>query len=47
MFNWLSRPQSEFHSLAAGVGIVIIVATLLMNGLAIWLRYRIRRNLTW
>jgi phosphate transport system permease protein len=47
MFNWLSRPQPAFHELAAGVGIVIIVATLLMNGIAIWLRYRIRRNLTW
>lgn len=47
MFNWLSRPQPAFHELAAGVGIVIIVATLLMNGLAIWLRYRIRRQLTW
>ncbi|MCX7946431.1 MAG: phosphate ABC transporter permease PstA [Hydrogenophilus sp.] len=47
MFNWLSRPQPAFHDLAAGVGIVIIVATLLMNGFAIWLRYRIRQKLTW
>lgn len=47
MFNWLSRPQSAFHVNAAATGIVIIVATLLMNGIAIWLRSRIRAKLKW
>ncbi len=47
MFNWLSRPQPAFHELAAAAGIVIIIATLLMNGVAIWLRYRIRKQLSW
>jgi len=47
MFNWLSRPQSAFHVNAAATGIVIIVATLAMNGIAIWLRSRIRAKLKW
>jgi phosphate transport system permease protein len=47
MFNWLSRPQVAFHVNAAATGIVIIVATLLMNGIAIWLRSRIRSKLKW
>lgn len=47
MFNWLSRPQVAFHVNAAATGIVIIVATLAMNGIAIWLRSRIRAKLKW
>jgi phosphate transport system permease protein len=47
MFNWLSRPDHAFHTNAAATGVVIIVVTLLMNGTAIWLRYRIRKNIKW
>jgi phosphate transport system permease protein len=47
MFNWLSRPDQEFHVNAAATGAIIIVVTLLMNGVAIWLRYRIRKNIKW
>lgn len=47
MFNWLSRPDAAFHVNAAATGVVIIVVTLLMNGTAIWMRYRIRRNIKW
>ncbi|MEW5892715.1 MAG: phosphate ABC transporter permease PstA [Pseudomonadota bacterium] len=47
MFNWVSRPQAAFLENAAATGIVIIVATLAMNGLAIWLRYRIRKHIKW
>ncbi len=47
MFNWVSRPQPAFLQNAAATGVVIIVATLGMNALAIWLRYRIRKNLKW
>lgn len=47
MFNWLSRPDHAFHINAAATGVVIIVVTLLMNGTAIWLRYRIRKNIKW
>ena len=42
MFNWISRPQAGFHINAAATGIILLAMTLLMNGLAIWLRYRIR-----
>jgi phosphate transport system permease protein len=47
MFNWLSRPDHAFHINAAATGVVIIVVTLLMNSTAIWLRYRIRKNIKW
>jgi phosphate transport system permease protein len=47
MFNWVSRPQVEFQLNAAATGVVIIIATLAMNSLAIWLRYRIRKNIKW
>ena len=47
MFNWLSRPDHAFHMNAAATGALIIVVTLLMNGTAIWLRYRIRKNIKW
>lgn len=45
MFNWISRPQHAFHELAAAAGIVLLGITLLMDGLAIYLRYRIRCSL--
>ena len=32
---------------AAAAGVVLIVMTLLMNGLAIYLRYQIRKNIKW
>lgn len=47
MFNWLSRPNHAFHINAAATGAIIIMVTLLMNGTAIWLRYRIRKNIKW
>jgi phosphate transport system permease protein len=47
MFNWTSRPQAEFLELAAAAGIVLLGITLLMNGTAIWLRYRLRKAIKW
>jgi phosphate transport system permease protein len=44
MFNWISRPQAGFHVAAAATGVVLLVLTLMMNGLAIYIRYRIRRG---
>ena len=47
IFNWVSRPQREFHALAAS-GIVVLLAVLLsMNALAIVLRDRARRKVQW
>jgi phosphate transport system permease protein len=45
MFNWISRPQPEFHLNAAAAGVVLLVMTLLMNGLAIYIRYRVRKGM--
>jgi phosphate transport system permease protein len=47
MFNWTSRPEAAFHQNAAAAGFVLVLMTLAMNGLAIWLRYRLRRKLKW
>jgi phosphate transport system permease protein len=44
MFNWISRPQAGFHVNAAATGLILLAMTVLMNGLAIWLRYRIRSS---
>lgn len=44
MFNWLSRPQTDFHINAAATGLVLIIMTLLMNLIAIVIRYRLRRQ---
>jgi phosphate transport system permease protein len=45
MFNWISRPQAEFHLNAAAAGVVLMAMTLVMNGLAIYIRYRIRKGM--
>ncbi|MBK9594305.1 MAG: phosphate ABC transporter permease PstA [Rhodocyclales bacterium] len=47
IFNWTSRPDPAFQANAAAAGFVLVFMTLAMNGLAIWLRYRIRRNIKW
>lgn len=47
MFNWVSRPQKDFQLNAAAAGIVLMVMTLCMNGLAIYIRYRFRKKIKW
>ena len=47
MFNWVSRPEPEFQVNAAAAGIVLLSLTLMMNAIAIYLRYRIQKNLKW
>jgi len=47
MFNWTSRPEAACQVNAAAAGFVLVIMTLAMNGAAIWLRYRLRRNLKW
>ena len=47
IFNWTSRPDPAFHQNAAAASFVLVLMTLGMNGLAIWLRYRLRKNLKW
>ena len=47
MFNWTSRPDEAFHANAAAAGTILVLMTLTMNALAIWLRYRLRKNIKW
>ncbi len=47
MFNWTSRPEAAFQVNAAAAGFILVFMTLAMNGVAIWLRYRLRRNIKW
>ncbi len=45
IFNWVSRPQAEFHALAAGAILVLLALLLTMNAVAIFLRNRFQRRL--
>jgi phosphate transport system permease protein len=47
IFNWTSRPDPAFQQNAAAASFVLVFMTLGMNGLAIWLRYRLRKNIKW
>lgn len=47
MFNWVSRPQNDFHLNAAAAGLVLMAMTLAMNALAIYIRYRFRKRIRW
>lgn len=47
MFNWTSRPEAEFQHNAAAAGFILVLMTLSMNALAIYLRYRLRKNIKW
>jgi phosphate transport system permease protein len=47
MFNWTSRPEAAFQVNAAAAGVVLLAMTLSMNALAIYLRYRLRKNIKW
>jgi phosphate transport system permease protein len=44
IFNWAARPQAGFHELAAAGIIVLLVALLSMNALAIILRNKLRKD---
>lgn len=47
MFNWVSRPQEEFHTNAAAAGFVLIVMALFMNLIAFYIRFKVRRKYQW
>jgi phosphate transport system permease protein len=44
VYNWVSRPQQEFHALAAGGIIVLMVVLLSMNSLAVFLRNKLQKS---
>ena len=47
MFNWVSRPDKAFQLNAAAAGVILLAMTLVMNGLAIYIRYQVRKKIKW
>lgn len=47
IFNWVSRPQQEFIINAAAAIIVLLFITFVLNGIAVYLRYRWQKKLSW
>jgi phosphate transport system permease protein len=47
IFNWISRPQSAFHTNAAAGIIVLLCIMLLLNAFAIWLRDKMHWRASW
>jgi len=45
IYNWISRPQAEFHNLAAAGIIVLLIILLTLNLIAIMLRNKFQKNL--
>ena len=41
IFNWASRPQQQFHELAAAGILVLLFVLLLMNSIAVFIRHRL------
>lgn len=47
IFNWVSRPQHEFVINAAAAIIVLLLITFTMNGIAVYLRNKWQKKLSW
>lgn len=47
IFNWVSRPQAEFLINAASAIIVLLFITFMLNGIAVFLRYRQQKKVKW
>ncbi|BAZ38940.1 phosphate ABC transporter inner membrane subunit PstA [Calothrix sp. NIES-4101] len=47
MYRWTDYPDIEFQKNAAAAGLVLVFMTLMMNGVAIYLRYRLRKKIKW
>lgn len=47
IFNWVSRPQEAFLVNAAGAIIILLSITFVMNGIAVYLRNRWQRKISW
>ena len=47
IYNWASRPEAGFAVNAAAAIIVLMLITFLMNGTAVFLRNRWKRNVRW
>lgn len=47
IFNWISRPQHGFIINAAAAIIILLIITFLMNGIAIYMRNRWQKRISW
>jgi phosphate transport system permease protein len=47
IFNWVSRPQEAFLVNAAGAIIILLAITFVMNGIAVYLRNRWQKKISW
>jgi phosphate transport system permease protein len=47
IFDWASRPQAEFHHVAAGAIVVLLTVLILLNSTAIYVRYRYGQRIRW
>jgi phosphate transport system permease protein len=44
IYNWVSRPQQDFHNIAAAAIIVLLVVLLVMNAIAVFLRNKYQKS---
>jgi phosphate transport system permease protein len=44
IYNWTSRPQEEFHALAAAGIIVLLVMLIIMNSIAVYIRNKFQKR---
>jgi phosphate transport system permease protein len=47
IFNWVSRPQADFLVNGAAAIIILLVITFVMNGIAVYLRNRWQKKISW
>ncbi|MCS6822792.1 MAG: phosphate ABC transporter permease PstA [Cytophagaceae bacterium] len=47
IFHWISQPQKAFAANAAAGIIVLLLITFLLNGIAVYLRYRWQKKIKW
>ncbi|HCM76284.1 MAG TPA: phosphate ABC transporter permease PtsA [Cytophagales bacterium] len=47
IFNWVSRPQHEFLVNGAAAIIILLLITFIMNGIAVYLRNKWQKKITW
>lgn len=47
IFNWVSRPQADFLTNGAAAIIILLLITFVMNGIAVYLRNKWQKKISW
>jgi phosphate transport system permease protein len=47
IFDWTSRPQIEFHHVAAAAIVVLLTVLILLNATAVYVRYHYGKRIQW